>query len=310
MDRTVGSVPTAAVAVDEVFLLGEGPLWDAAGDRLLWVDILVGDVLTGVLEAGAVRVAGREHVDDLVGCVTVAADGTLGVAARDRVVTLRPDGTRTEGPVLIPAGEARRLNDGAADPAGRMVVGTLSLAGPSSREQLVRIEHDGVVTVLDDDLTLSNGVAWSLDGRTLFSVDSKRRTVFRRDYDPDGTAVGERAVFVTLPDALPDGIALDQAGHLWVAAWSSGQLRRFAPDGHVTDVIDVPAPHVTNAAFAGTDLRTLVITTGSAELEPQERAAFPDSGRLFTVRVDVPGVPLPLWQPVAATSPSSEGTAP
>lgn len=301
---------TAEPALEEVFLLGEGPLWDAARERLLWVDILAGDVLVGALEHGRVRVVSREHVDDFVGCVAIAADGSLALAARDRIVILRPDGNRVDGPLLIPAGEARRLNDGAADPAGRLLVGTLSLAGPSSREQLVRVEHDGGITIVDDDLTLSNGLAWSADGRTLFSADSRRRTVFRRDYDPDGTTVGKRKVFVTLADALPDGIAMDAAGHLWVAAWSAGQLRRFSPEGRLTDVIDFPAPHVTNAAFAGEDLRTLVVTTGSAELDPTERAAFPDSGRLFTVRMDVPGLPLAVWQPVAANLHGSEGAAP
>lgn len=302
-------MPTAVVALDEVFLLGEGPVWDAARGRLLWVDILAGDVLSGDLAGPVIRVEERWHVDDLVGCVAVAADGTLGVAARDRVVTIRADGTRVEGPALVPAGEARRLNDGAADPAGRLVVGTLSLAGPSARERLLRVEHDGAVTVLDDDLTLSNGVAWSADGRTMFSVDSRRRTVFRREYDPTGSSVGKRTVFVTLDDALPDGIAVDAAGHLWVAAWSAGELRRFSPEGVVTDVVRLPAPHVTNAAFAGEDLRTLVVTTGSAELEPDERAAHPESGRLFTVRTDVPGIPLPLWQPVAPGSLPWEGAS-
>lgn len=288
-------------ALDEVFLLGEGPVWDAPRARLLWVDILAGDVIEGRLDAlaGRVSVTRRLHVDDLVGSVAVAPDGSLAVAARDRIVVVTPDGRTADGPAIVPPGERRRLNDAAPDPAGRLVAGTLSLDGPSTTEELVRVEPDGRLTLIDDDLTLSNGIAWSADGRTMFSVDSRRRTVFARDYDPHGEAVGERRVFVTLADALPDGIALDEAGCLWVAAWGSGQLRRFLPDGTLEQVITLPAPHVTNAAFAGEDLRTLAITTGSAELAPDQRAAHPDSGRVFTVRVDVPGLPLPQWQPLS-----------
>lgn len=303
-------VPT--VALDEVFLLGEGPVWDAVRDRLLWVDILAGTVLEGRLDAeeGRVYVTARRRIDDLVGSVAVAADGTLAVAARDRIVTVAPDGTVADGPVIVAAGEERRLNDGAPDPAGRLVVGTLSLDGPSTAEELVRVEPDGQLTRIDNDLTLSNGVAWSADGRTLFSVDSRRRTVFARDYDPHGQAVGERRVLLTLQDALPDGIAVDEAGCLWVAAWGSGQLRRFLPDGSVAQVVALPAPHVTNAAFAGDDLRTLVITTGSAELTDEERTAHPDSGRIFTLRVDVPGVPLSQWQPLSVAQQPSTGVNP
>jgi sugar lactone lactonase YvrE len=303
-------VPTAAL--DEVFLLGEGPVWDAPRRRLLWVDILAGTVIEGRLDMdqGRVDVTARRRVDDLVGSVAVAADGTLAVAARDRILTVAPDGSVADGPVIVPAGQARRLNDGAPDPAGRLVVGTLSLDGPSTVEELVRVEPDGHLTRIDTDLTLSNGVAWSADGRTLFSADSRRRTVFARDYDPHGQAVGERRVFLTLQDALPDGIAVDEAGCLWVAAWGSGQLRRFLPDGSVAQVVTLPAPHVTNAAFAGDDLRTLVITTGSAELTDDERTAHPDSGRIFTLRVDVPGLPLPQWQPLSVAQQPPTGVNP
>ena len=138
----------------------------------------------------------------------------------------------------------RRLNDGASDPAGRFLVGTLSLGGPSSRETLVRWDG-GRITTLDDDLTLSNGLAWPADGRSMYSVDTLRRTVYVRDYHPDDGAVGGRRVHLRLTDGYPDG------------------------------------------------------TTATAELTDEQLGAYPDSGRLFTVPVDVPGLPVTPWAATA-----------
>jgi sugar lactone lactonase YvrE len=288
-------MPTATPATTERFRLGEGPVWDGPRDRLLWVDIEGGAVLEGVLDAGAITVRNRIAFDSMVGAVTVAADGTLLVAGQERLVVVHPDGTREDGPRVVPVGESRRCNDGKTDPAGRFLVGTLSLAGPSEREVLVRLEAGGRLTVLDDDLALSNGLAWSSDGRRMFSVDTLRRTVSVRDYDPGSGAVGPRRVHLRLEDGFPDGIAMDAAGHLWVAIWGGGEVRRFTPDGTLADRVATGAPHTSSVAFAGQDLRTLVITTATSELSDEQLRAHPDSGRLFTVPVDVPGLPVAPW---------------
>jgi sugar lactone lactonase YvrE len=285
----------ATPATTERFRLGEGPLWDAPRDRLLWVDIEGGAVVEGRLDGGGITVTDRIAFDEMVGAVTVAADGTLLVAAQERLVVVHADGRREDGPRVVPAGERRRLNDGKTDPAGRFLVGTLSLGEPSEREVLVRLEGDGRLTVLDDDLALSNGLAWSADGRRMFSVDTLARTVAVRDYDPGSGAVGPRRVHLRLEDGFPDGIAMDAAGHLWVAVWGGGEVRRHAPDGTLADRVVTGAPHTTSVAFAGGDLRTLVITTATSELRDEQLRAHPGSGRLFTVPVDVPGLPVAPW---------------
>jgi sugar lactone lactonase YvrE len=292
--------PSPAAATREAFRLAEGPLWDAARRRLLWVDILAGAVLEGTLDDGRIEVTGRHDVGRMVGAVAVAGDGTLLVAEQEGLAVVRGDGTRADGPRIVPAGEKRRLNDGKTDPAGRFLVGTMSLDGESDREVLVRLEQDGGLTPIDGDLTLSNGLAWSADGRTMYSVDSMRHTVFVRPYDPASGAVGERRVHLRLSDGIPDGIALDADEHLWVAVHGAGQVRRFAPDGALVDRLDVPAPHTTSVAFAGDDLRTLVITTAFGELPEEGRRAHPESGRLFSTRVDVPGAPVAPWSGSAA----------
>jgi sugar lactone lactonase YvrE len=287
---------TATPATTEQFRLGEGPVWDAPRSRLLWVDIEGRAVLQGLLDAGAITVTDRIGFDTMVGAVAAATDGTLLVAAQEQLVVRYPDGRWEDGPRVVPAGEARRLNDGGTDPAGRFLVGTLSLEGPSEREVLVRVEADARLTVLDDDLALSNGLAWSSDGRRMFSVDTLRHTVSVRDYDPGSGAVGPRRVHLRLDDGLPDGIAMDAADHLWVAIWGGGEVRRYAPDGTLVDRVATGAPHTSSVAFAGDDLGTLVITTATSELSDDQLRAHPGSGRLFTAPVDVPGLPVAPWK--------------
>jgi sugar lactone lactonase YvrE len=287
---------TATPATSERFRLGEGPVWDAPRRRLLWVDIEGRTVLEGMLDGDAVAVTNRIPFDTMVGAVAAATDGTLLVAAQEHLVVRRPDGTMEDGPRVVPAGERRRCNDGGTDPAGRFLVGTLSLEGPSEREVLVRLEADGRLTVLDDDLALSNGLAWSSDGRRMFSVDTLRHTVSVRDYDPGSGAVGPRRMHLRLDDGLPDGIAMDAADHLWVAIWGGGEVRRYALDGTVVDRIATGAPHTSSVAFAGDDLCTLVITTATSELSDDQLRAHPGSGRLFTAPVDVPGLPVAPWK--------------
>jgi sugar lactone lactonase YvrE len=284
-----------APATEESFALGEGPVWDAARGRLLWVDIVGGAVFAGTLDGGRLRIRQRWDFDCLVGAVTVAADGSLLVAAQERLILVRPDGIRVDGPRVVPAGEGRRLNDGKTDPAGRFLVGTMPLTGRSERETLVRLESDGRLTTLDTDLTLSNGLAWSTDGTRMFHADTWRRTVSVRDYTPSTGEVGPRREHLRLDHGWPDGIAMDVEDHLWVAVWGGGEVQRYDPAGALVARVAVPAPHTSSVAFAGERLDTLVITSATDDLRAEKLREFPDSGRIFTLRVDVPGAPVPPW---------------
>jgi sugar lactone lactonase YvrE len=291
---------SAFVASREVFRLGEGPVWDSARDRLLWVDIVEDAVYEGVLHGMAVEVIRRHDCGSMAGSVTVAEDGTLLVAAQERLILIRTDGTRVQGPSIVPTGERRRCNDGSTDPSGRFVVGTMSLTSKrTDREVLVRLEHDKGLTQLDTDLTLSNGLAWSVDGSRMYSVDTLRRVVHMRDYVPSTGAVGERHTFVQLVEGHPDGCATDAADHLWLAVWGEGEVHRYAPNGSLVERITLPVPNTTSVTFAGHDLSLLVVTTASDGLSEKQLRAFPDSGRLFILRPGVRGNPVTPWAPVA-----------
>ncbi len=280
----------AAPATDRVFRLAEGPVWDDRTQRLLWVDILAGSVLIGSLGADdQISIADELHFDALVGAVALTDGDDLLVAALDRLVLVRHDGTRVAGAPLFEDAD-RRFNDGKADPAGRYLIGTMSMSGPSTTEQLFRV-HDAGVDVVDDDLTLSNGLAWTADGRRMYSVDTVSGIVRVRDHDPETGSSGAWSTFVELDAGHPDGICIDADDHLWIAVWGEGAVLRVSPDAVVVDRIDVAAPCTSSVAFAGPDLDILVITTASEDHSPLELAGYPDSGRLFTARPGVRGVP-------------------
>ena len=294
--RREGTEGQLDAATTQVFQLAEGPCWDSPRQRLLWVDILAGQVLEGHLDGASVVVDRTHQFDEMVGAVTVGTDGSLLVAAQESLVIIEPDGSRTQGPRIVAPGDRQRLNDGSTDPRGRFLVGTLSLGdGPSVHERLVRWEPDGGITTLDDDLTLSNGLAWSADGTRFYNVDTERHAIHVREYDAATGIVGERHLHLTVEGGYPDGIAMDVEDHLWVAIWGAGEIRRYSPDRELVATLAVPAPHTSCVSFAGDDLRTLVVTTATKDLSAEQLSAYPDSGRLFTLRTDVPGLPVPAW---------------
>lgn len=279
---------TAAVASEQTFTLGEGPFWDGPRERLLWVDVDQGAVHEGRLDGDRVTVTVSDHRDRTVGAVVCSAAGDLLVAGAQTLLT-------TPETRIVPAGARRRLNDGACDPAGAFLVGTLALGDPTGLETLVRVEPGGTLTVLDDDLSLSNGLCWSPDGTLLYSVDSVPGIVWVRSYDATGGVAGPRREWLRITDGLPDGLCADADGHLWIAVWGAGEVRRFTPDARPAGVLTVPAPHTTSVAFVGPALDRLLITTATAGLSTEQLAAYPMSGRLFLADVGVAGLPVTPW---------------
>jgi sugar lactone lactonase YvrE len=144
------------------------------------------------------------------------------------------------------------------------------------------------------DLVVSNGLAWSADGRTMFHSDSKGQVVWAYDYDPGSGAVSERKVLArpTEEEGRPDGGATDEAGYYWSAGISAGVLNRWSPDGRLDRSIPLPCSNPTAPCFGGPDMRTVFVTSLRHDLPPEVLAAKPLSGGIFAVRVDVPGVPI------------------
>jgi sugar lactone lactonase YvrE len=280
---TLRATPASAAPADH----GEGPTWDATRGELLWVDIAAGLVRRGVLDGDDVRDTASLHAGDTVGFAVPAADGGWLAGAGGGFTSVAVDGTAR---VLVElAGEGgseadggTRMNDGGCDPAGRLYGGTMAFDERPGAGTLYRVDLDGTVTTVLDGLTVSNGLGWSPDGRTVYLADSGPGVVHAFAYDPGSGAFSDGRVLLETggPDGVADGLTIDDEGCLWTAMWGGGQVRRWSPDGDLLAVVEVGVANTSSCAFAG-DL--LVVSTAHGDADE------PEAGRLFTVRPGVSG---------------------
>ncbi len=263
--------------------LGEGPLWDAASGRLMWVDI------TGQAILSTDPVTGATTARTTPGPPSALTRSTRGLAvAMGQEMVLARDFTPL---ARLPPGSPGRMNDGKTDPQGRFWVGTAS-----ARERpdctLWRFDETTPEAVLDG-IMMSNGLGWSPDGRSMVYVDSSRRQLWRFDFDGDSGALSARRVIHEVPaPVLPDGLAVDSAGDIWLAVWGMGAVLHLSPDGDEKGRIDLPTPCPSCCAFGGEDMKTLFITTAIDESAPRDDHA----GALFAVRPGVSGQESFVWR--------------
>ena len=270
------------VLLDSAALLGEGPRWDAAARRLLWVDIEGRELHQLDLESLADRVI---PLDDRPGAAAPMTGGRVLVALAGRLVAVDLADESVETLAVVPHGAEMRLNDGACDPAGRFWVGSLELEYAPGRATLYRF--DGTLEPVLDDVTISNGIGWSADGTRMYYVDTMAYGIDVLDFDVETGAATNRRRFATIERGVgaPDGLAVDDEGCIWLALWGGSAIRRYDPSGRLERTVPVPAKNPTACAFAGERGDLLVITS-----------AAPD-GRLF---VHDPGVAGPPAQPFDA----------
>lgn len=204
----------------------------------------------------------------------------------------REDDGRRESSVWaqVPVPPGSILNDGILDTAGRLWIGSVGSGAGSTAGSLLRVDPDGGCHVTASGFGLSNGMAWEEATGTLLHVDSRARTVWRHAVDASGAVLdSQRWLQLDESDGLPDGIALDAAGYLWVAVYGGGQVRRYAPDATLERVVQVPTEQVTSVALGGPDGCDLLITTARQGFDDARSRAEPSAGRLFHARADVPG---------------------
>ena len=284
----------AELVLDAHAELAEGPVWDDVRRVLWWVDIKAGRVHRFDPAAGSDTFV---EVGLPVGCVTLAEDGGLAVVSSEALLRFDPESGGMETVATFDPGPvASRCNDGKCDPLGRFWVGRLALDRVRGAGTLSRLDRSGFATVLGD-LTIPNGLDWSVDGRRMYFVESIERTIWAFDYDLATATLGDRRPFARLPvaglpeSAVPDGLAVDADDCVWVAAWGGGCVLRLAPDGKPISRIDVPVARVSSCSFGGDDLTELFITTSWEDATPDERAAQPTAGGIYRARPGVRGRP-------------------
>lgn len=250
-------------------------------------------MLSGRLEDARLSDIQAVEIGQTAGAVALARDGGLLVAAARGLATIASDGALSFGPDLLGDRRDVRLNDGSVDPQGRFVVGTLALGDETGHEVLLRVSPDGAVESLRTGIRLSNGIAFSPDGATIFHVDTLANTVSRHSYGA-GEFDHEEPWVVVLQDlpAYPDGLTVDSDGMLWVAQWGGSSVRRHAPTGELLDVVEVDATQASCPAFVGADLATLAITTAQEGLHEWTD----QSGAIFLASVGATGLPAHRWR--------------
>jgi sugar lactone lactonase YvrE len=271
----------------------QGPVWDDAAGELLWVDS-AGQVRWGRLDPeGGVSDLAVRPVPSAGAVARTTTPGWL-LAAGSGLRGLAPDG---EVSVLLDLAEeaGTQMRSGACDGAGRFFAGTGGVHEQPGAGSLYRVDLDGTVVAALTGLVLADGIAWSPDDDVLYLSDSGARTVTAFDYDVDlGTLDRPRVLleFGGSEPGTPRGLAVDRAGHLWIALQTTGEVRRYSAAGMLEAVLRVHASRVTGCSFAGPALDVLVVTTAADGLSVEEQATQPDAGRLFTTRVaDVRGRP-------------------
>ncbi len=287
MNRPVST--DAELVIDAHAILGEGPLWDASSGTLVWVDIEAPAVHRYSPSTGETSTLPLERP---VGAVAIRERGGLVLAVQGGFWLLEPDLSTLHQFAPVEANVAEnRMNDGRCDTVGRFWAGTMGVDARPHAGSLYRLEPDGRVERVLSGVTISNGIDWSPDGRTMYYVDTPTKRVDAFDFDPTTGTISGRRVFVDLADAAgsPDGLTVDSEGFVWVAMWGGWVVRRYSPDGRLDAAPALPVAQVTSCAFGGPRLDDLYVTSASIGLSAEDLREQPHAGGVFRLRPGVRG---------------------
>jgi D-xylonolactonase len=281
--------------------LGESPMWHAGERAIYWVD-WYGPTLHRLKQGGAVEswaVPGTA----ILGSFVFVKGGRLMLAIDSGLVLFDPS-TGKFAPYADP-NDGRpgiTFNDSKVDRSGRLWVGTCDAGETEPRGIFYCVSRQGNVSVADSGFAVCNGPAFSPDGNVLYFSDSMGRRVLTYDMAPDRPQLANRRVFATFAaeEGLPDGLTTDAEGCLWVAQYGGGRITRFAPDGSVIKVYEVPCPVVAAVGFGGPDLTTLYAATGWSSGTKRAEDEPGPGGALLAMEIGIKGLAEPEFDPLGA----------
>lgn len=288
--------PVVRLVLDARAILGEGALWHPKQNVLYWIDINGNQFHCYQPKTGTNKTF---DVGAKIGTVVPAKKGGALVALQSGIHHLD---TQTGKLSLLtkPFSDSMlRFNDGKCDPAGRFWVGTLAMDGRKKAAALYRFDKNKSLHQMLDSVSVSNGICWSHDKKTMYYIDTPTGTVQAFDYDNASGVISRGRVVITIPKetGFPDGMTIDLEGKLWIALWGGAAVGRFDPQtGKLLAKIEVPAPFVTSCAFGGKDLKTLFITTARVKMSTEDLQRYPYSGGLFAIEPGVAGVPANFYE--------------
>lgn len=275
--------------------LGECPTWSIDEQLLYWVDINAPslnrfDPLTGRNMAWP--------MPESIGSFALCEGSRFVAALRSGIWLVDRDGKPKRKIAAAPYDPAHhRFNDGRADAQGRFWVGSMNEKRDGSTACLYRLGADLALTAMVAEITISNGLAWSPDSGTMYHADTPTRTISAWDFDPVTGAIANRRVFAQFAGESdhPDGAAVDSDGFYWTALYRAGKVVRLSPRGVIVAEVPLPAMCPTMCAFGGPELKTLYVTSARQKRGAEELSRLPQSGGIFAMRVDVPGIPEPKF---------------
>lgn len=276
------------LVVDAKAPLAEGPCWDDSRQLLYWVDIL-GQKLH--MYDPATDVNKTFQMDQYIGAVVPSHSGGVVLAMQHGFYKFYPESEELKA-IADPESDRpdNRFNDGKCDKAGRFWAGTMSLHDKKNQGALYCLATDYEVKTMIKDVSISNGLAWSSDHRTMYYIDSPTREVVAYDYDYETGTISNKRTVIHFGEDLgtPDGMTIDEEDMLWIAEWGGYQVGRWDPkSGKLLQTVPIPAAQVTSCAFGGKDLNELYITT--AAIGQENKADQPFAGGLFKIKTKVKG---------------------
>ncbi|MRX71896.1 SMP-30/gluconolactonase/LRE family protein [Bacillus lacus] len=285
---------TASVAADVRTLLGEGPVWDPRSSLLYWIDI-EGQALYS-LDPSREGQVNKMSLGQRPGALVLRETDGAVLAAENGFFFLDMSSGKLEE-ITNPEEHVanNRFNDGKADPAGRFWAGTMEEEGKKHQGSLYCLNTDMTAQRKLQNLSISNGLAWSRDNKYFYLIDTPESKVFQFHYQLDTGSISEKRTAITFPEdaGSPDGMTIDEEGMLWIAHFGGGRISRWNPDsGQMLEEVSIPAPNVTSCVFGGENLNTLYITTASIGMSDEELEKFPKAGSLFQYEPSVAGTVL------------------
>jgi len=277
-------------------VIGEGPRWNAAEQRLYWVDFIENQNIHSWHPATRELLTFKTEAP--VTALGFRRSGGLIVATRGQVATFNLATKKLSSFTSVDDRPSMRLNDGSVDANGRFWIGSMnSEKQEEPHGSLYRFDSDGSVHTMDSGFTVSNGLGWSPDQRTFYFIDTFRRVIHAYDYAATTGSIGNRRVFAQTveSDGFPDGLAVDSEGHVLVAFWGGWKIIRYDPDGKQEREIRFPVANPTACAFGGRDRDELYVTTARLGLTQEQLAEQPMAGDLFRVRLNVQGQEEPFF---------------
>jgi sugar lactone lactonase YvrE len=263
--------------------VAEGPFWDDSEQQLYFVDIVNKQIK--IFSSSSTPVETIQFNQE-ISAVFLDQKSDLIVAARDGIFAASRDGVLETS--LAPIELERtsiRTNDAKCDASGRMWVGTMAFDFTPGVAALFSFDSKVLKEVVPD-LTVSNGIGWSLDKKTMYFIDSPTKRVDSFDFDIESGALRNRRPFVLLSDldAFPDGLTTDEDGGVWVALFGGGEVRRFDSQGTLTHIVEIPVKQVTSCCFGGADMSELYITTAQNGMDSDSLVREPLAGSLFRAK--------------------------